>query len=64
MQKQLTQIPSVLASLNLPATVEISEQIYPQEGTVILVEGDVLPMTPVLPGTRKSFHGRTELISL
>jgi hypothetical protein len=38
MQTQLTKIPSALAKLNLPATVEISEQILPEEGAVILVE--------------------------
>jgi methylmalonyl-CoA mutase cobalamin-binding subunit len=38
MQKQLTKIPSALARLNLPASVEISEQIVPEEGAVLLVE--------------------------
>lgn len=38
MQKQLTKIPSALAKLNLPAIVEISEPILPEEGAAILVE--------------------------
>lgn len=64
MQKQLAKIPSAQARLNLPVTVEICSLIFPEEEAVMLVEGDILAMTPVLPGTRKRLYGRTELILL
>lgn len=38
MQIQLTKLPSAVAKLNLPSVVEISEQITPQEGSVIAVQ--------------------------
>jgi hypothetical protein len=38
MQAQLTKIPSALRKLGLSSTVEISEQIIPLEGAVVLVE--------------------------
>ncbi|QBD76765.1 hypothetical protein EPA93_12410 [Ktedonosporobacter rubrisoli] len=38
MQMQLSKIPSVVGSLNLPSSVEVGTQIVPEEGAVILVE--------------------------
>jgi hypothetical protein len=38
MQTQLTKVPSVVRKLNLPSTVEVSDQINPVEGAVIVVK--------------------------
>ena len=38
MQIQLTKIPSAVRKLHLPSTVEVSDQIIPEEGAVIVVQ--------------------------